>query len=161
MKEIKGKLTQAFDEGHLEELLKNDPGLIKDPEAAELSRSLLEIELALQNPPDVFVPAGFTAAVMGHLPAIDFKEIKIINLRDVLIPLIIGITLILSFIFSEPLGLTKLMTTSSSYLNTVGTNDLQVVFVTVSCAGILAIAWLVVSSFFGVRSRRVTEYRYK
>lgn len=161
MTKNKGKLAKAFDEGKLEELLGEDQSVIEEPDAAEYSRSLLQLEDALANPPGFTVPKGFTASVMKHLPEIDLREIKIINLRDFLIPIIIAASLVLSFIFSEPLGFTALLAKSSTLMNSINSSDVQLVFVALSCAGILGTAWLVVSSFFGVRSRRVTEYRYK
>ena len=161
MKEKKGKLARAFDEGLLEELLKKEPQLLDEPEVAEYSRSLQQLEDSLQHPPRVDVPRGFTAAVMKHLPDLDLREIKIINMRDIILPIIVGSAIILSFIFSDFLGISKLLNNSSTLLKSVEGSDMRVLFLAVSSAGILGATWLVISSFFGVRSRRITDYRYK
>ncbi len=152
---LKGKLNEAFDEGRLAELPDDLTRLVEaDAEAARYLELIRGIDRSLAEPQASEVPAGFSHKVLDRLPSRRLAAPRALRWRDLFLPLYIAAVLVLSFIFREALGITTLMQALGQALSNTGDVGMDVIFAIVSAAGILFSTWLIVTSFFGVRSRR-------
>lgn len=157
-KNHKGKLADAFDRdqlGEIEEQLATPSA--PAVETGDYLKSLKRIDEALHSPPPISVPQGFVQTVLSRLPDKGYAGAKTYNLRDLFMPALFVITFILSFVFADQLGLTGLYSFASSFLQEGNSSSMPVIFVALSAIGILITSWLIVSSFFGIRSRRITR----
>lgn len=148
----KKQLAEAFDKGELPE--ENKP---MEAGVAAYAGRLRDLDQALHRQPEVPVPAGFVRMVMKRLPASDAALRRVLGVRDVLLPLLILAALAMSFIFSDFLGFAPLARTVSDGLNSGGESSLQFGFLAITGCGILIASWFIISSFFGIRNRRVTR----
>lgn len=155
-KEIKGKIANAFDQGKLAEVQKK---LSKEAVSGLNSRDYFEkldtIDAALKNPPPVDVPEGFVKAVLGRLPSVSRGKLKTLFWHDFMLPVFIFVAIILSLIFAKPLGLHGLAEFTSNVLKSSREINFGLAFIVISSVGILLTLYLIVTSFFGIRSRRV------
>jgi len=135
---LKGKLDEAFDEGRLAASEAALREMVEaDPEAKLYLQRLLAIDAGLSQPQADEAPAMFRAEVMSRLPRSRPARIKkAAFLRD-----------------------TALLDTVSEGMASTsgGSGWVEILFMIASSAGILLSAWLIVTSFFGIRSRRITR----
>ena len=159
--QLKGKLDAAFDEGRLSELTPELRSLVgSDPEALAYVSRLEAISSGLgsiSEAPAVEVPAGFTRTVLSRLPATRTKPLKSNYLRDIFLVIYFALIAIGCFIFRDALGITALFNMLSSKLGAGGEISTEIVFSVFTSIGILAVTWLIITSFFGIRSRRITR----
>ena len=149
----KKQLAEAFDKGEL-------PDKAKPMEVGEATyaRRLHALDRALRQQPEVVVPSGFVRMVMNRLPAADAAMRRVLGVRDVMLPLLLLAALAMSFFFADFLGTASLAKTMSDGLNALtGESSVQIGFIALTGLGILFVSWFIVSSFFGIRSRRVTR----
>jgi len=158
---LKGKLDEAFDEGRLAASEAALREMVEaDPEAKLYLQRLLAIDAGLSQPQADEAPAMFRAEVMSRLPRSRPARIKkAAFLRDLVLPLYVAVVLVASFVFRDALGITALLDTVSEGMASTsgGSGWVEILFMIASSAGILLSAWLIVTSFFGIRSRRITR----
>lgn len=156
--ELKGKISDLFDRDEFETLPEELRKAARDePKLSKYYDRLKVVNEGLRSAPPVAVPAGFVATVLRMLPSKKLEAPGLFRLRDLLLPAYIGIVLVLSFLFGEQLGLTALFEILNVKFTAANDTSLQLVFVAVSSSGILFTLWLIVTSFFGIRSRRVVK----
>lgn len=148
----KKQLAEAFDKGELP-----DKAQPMEAGVAAYAGRLRDLDKALHRQPEVPLPAGFVRLVMSRLPASEVALRRVLGIRDVLLPLLLLTALALSFIFADFLGFAPLARTMSDGLNAAGENSLQIGFIAITAFGILFASWFIISSFFGIRSRRITR----
>ena len=148
----KKQLAEAFDKGEL-----SDEAKPMEVSEAAYARRLHALDRALHQQPEVPVPAGFVRMVMKRLPAADAAMRRVTGVRDVMLPLLLLAALAMSFFFADFLGIAPLFRTMSDGLSAAGENSLQIGFIAITTSGILFASWFIVSSFFGIRSRRITR----
>lgn len=153
--ELKGELNKAFDEDRLAEL---PDDLLRraaaDAEAARYLNLIRGIDKSLAEPRASEAPAGFRHKVLDHLPSRRLAAPRALRWRDLFLPAYIAAVLVLSFIFRDALGITTLLQALGQALSNTGDVGMDVIFAIASAVGILLSTWLIVTSFFGVRSRR-------
>jgi len=153
--ELKGELNKAFDEDRLAEL---PDDLLRrvaaDAEAARYLNLIRGIDKSLAEPQAGEVPAGFSHSVLDHLPSRRLAAPRALRWRDLFLPSYIAAVLVLSFIFRDALGITTLLQVLGQALSNTGDIGREVVFSVASAFAILLSTWLIVSAFFGIRSRR-------
>jgi hypothetical protein len=157
---LKGKLDSLFDEGRLgtiEAALLREVGA--DSEAAAYLERLRGIDSALVDAQKVEVPAMFKADLIGRLPQRRRSMEKATIWQDLVMPLYIAAVMAVSFIFRDLLGISALFGLIANALSTSGGTGkgLEIAFMLLSSLGILVVAWAIVASFFGIRSRRITR----
>ena len=158
--DFKRKIDEAFDEEHLAE----EAGALRraaagDGEAVAYLDRLLAVEACLMQPVEVEVPAAFRAAVLARLPHRAKVPAKSAWWRDLLLPAYITMVIALSIIFRDTLGITAILNSVAEVLadSSGSGGGLEIGFLVVSSAFILLAAWVLVASFFGIRSRRITR----
>jgi hypothetical protein len=160
-KEWKSKLDEAFDEGRLNDLPADLLSKIRsDSEAAEHFEQLLSVERELAVVAEgsiVSVPAGFREAVLKRLPSQTHRSVRALQLHDLLLFTYFTIVAVACFIFRDALGLTAFFDMLAGYLKSAGDIPTEVSFSLLSSFAILIISWAIVSSFFGIKSRRITK----
>lgn len=156
--ELKGKLDRAFDEGALGEL---QDGVARaaaaDTEAARYLERLRAIDTALARTQEVPIPTSFGAHVMSRLPSLKTKKIKTWRWHDFFLPVYLMATLVAAFLFRDALGITALLAFLESGLSAAGDAGVELAFALISSAGILLVTWMIISGFFGIRSRRTSR----
>lgn len=157
--ELKRVIHEAFDAGELSAREAEFRHAVREiPELDRLLTRLLRIDRLLAEPEQLFMPEGFPAQVISRLPAaaarsgIDLRRLRTLGL---LFFLTVGIAVSL---FSGKLsGVEAGLTSIGSFFSATEEISLQMTFLVTSAIGILLVTWLFVSSFFGIRSRRVVR----
>jgi hypothetical protein len=149
--EEKRKLDKAFELGELR-------GLAAEGRAAQsYLKMLAKVDEALKSPPEPHVPSGFTTTVLRRLPSKQRVRRRIMDWRDFAMPVYLLVAVVVSLFFVDQLGLTRLLNAVSEQMAALGESGLEVVFIVLSSVGILMTTWLIVNSFFGIRSRRIVK----
>ena len=157
---MKGELDSAFDDGRLRRLPTDVLERVRsDPEASEHLSLLMALECGLGSVDDaqVAVPDGFREAVLRRLPARSPRAVRSTGLHDLLLFGYFVVLAVFTFLFRDILGITALLNLVSTQVSTGGEFQPEVIFSVLSSVGILAISWILISSFFGIRSRRTTK----
>jgi hypothetical protein len=156
--ELKRVIHEAFDAGELSAREAEFRHAVREiPELDRLLTRLLRIDRLLAEPEQLFMPEGFPAHVVSRLPTaarggVDLRRIRTLGL---LFFLTLGIAVSL---FSGRLsGVEAGFKSIGSFFSATEELSLQVTFLVTSAVGILFVTWLFVSSFFGIRSRRVVR----
>ena len=156
--DTKRKFQTAFDEGKLDEVLNQSADeLDADPGLASYARNLRHIEFALTEAPEMAVPSGFVQTILSRLPVTHVGRFKTFQARDILIASLVFFTFIMSFVFADFLGIGGAMDNISNVLTAQEESGSQILFILISGVGILLSSWLIVSSFFGIRTRRISR----
>lgn len=144
-------LAEAFDTGRLKETVADQEDLTAE-DRRYLAR-LGDMEEVLRSGTPVNVPRSFAASVVKALPSPEKTSKKL--LVKLLRPALFVLTILLSIIFAEPLGLKPLMELIET--NVFGSSEfpMAVLYMIVTCGAILVMLSLILSNMYSIRSRRV------
>lgn len=158
--ELKGKLDAAFDEGRLSDLPVDTLERVEaDPEASAYIARLTIIEKGLSTTAitAIHIPHGFREAALKRLPGRRMRSSRAINLHNILLIGYFVVLAVVCFIFRDALGITALFNMFAAQLEAGRDVQPELLFSVFSSIGILGVSWLIISSFFGIRSRRITK----
>jgi hypothetical protein len=150
-KDKRTEIAEAFDDGRLNEAVAEQEELTAE-ERRYLSR-LGDMEEVLRSGTHVTVPRSFAASVVKALPSPGESSKRL--LVKLLRPALFVVTILLSIVFAEPLGLKPLMELIETSVFGSSEFPMAVLYMVVTCGGILVMLSLILSNMYSIRSRRV------
>lgn len=150
--DVKNRLDKAFDEGRLDEELRNLGSSMSSGEQ-DYAQQLLEMERILSEGTSDPVPVNFAKSVLRRLPG--RKSTNAGMLTFLAKPVLIMAALVLSIVFSEPLGFSALLSEVEQMVSDQTGVSLSAVFYVCTTGGMLVMMMLIFSNTTSIRSRRV------
>lgn len=156
--ELKRVILQAFDSGELRSREAEYRHAVKNqPELERLLNRLLGIEDVLGEPESPEVPEGFAARVIGSLPAARARRPDLRTVRSLVLFGCAVAGLVAAILLSPRSGIDAGLSSLLARIPLAEEVSVQLTFLVTSAIGILFVTWLFVTSFFGIRSRRITR----
>jgi hypothetical protein len=145
-------LAKQFDNGEIAQIKPDSESSLSAEEERYLD-SLNHLDSILKEGSAFDAPKSFSKRVMNSLPAqstlpqkLAIKWFK---------PLLFLTTIVLCFIYYEPLGFGELYTTVESNMHAVESFPMDLLYVTITGGAIILMIVVVLSNFTSIRSRRI------